>query len=115
LGEALAEYRRRRFDSALQWLQRAIDSEGITPRHRAAAYFIQAGAYAARRRVSLAREAVQIGDSALKQPFDPFTKIFGDTWCDLAIANYLRREAIPLLVTASSTSEDENVHHRHAL
>jgi serine/threonine protein kinase len=97
LGKALAEYRRGHFESAIDWSKRAMDSESITPRHAAAAHFVQASGYAQLRQTELARQALGKGDELLQRPRDAFTKVFGDTWCDLAIAEHLRCEAAELL------------------
>ncbi|MCC6493001.1 MAG: serine/threonine protein kinase [Pirellulales bacterium] len=101
LGKALAEYRQARYDSAVQWAERAIGSQKITPRQRAAAYFIKACAYGVQGQGAPAREAFQQGESALSEPFNAFTGVFGDTWCDRTIAEHVRQEATRRLADLS--------------
>jgi hypothetical protein len=93
LCKALAEYRRSRFDSALEWAKLTRGSHSITPRHRAAAHFIEACTHFAQRQPASGRDAFKKGESALNEPFDAFAKVFGDTWCDVTIAERLRNEA----------------------
>ena len=119
LGKALAEYRRGQFEEAVDWTNRAISSVDITPRHKATAFFIQACGSARLGRLDSARTALQKGDELLPQDTEAaktafltalqnedklipqrrnvFSSTFGDTWCDWAIAEFLRGEATDLL------------------
>jgi hypothetical protein len=97
LGKALAEYRRGHFDSANTWAQQSISSDDVTPRQKATAYFVRSCGLTQLHRIEPAREALKNGDEMLKKPREIFSKVFGDTWCDLAVAEHMRGEAAELL------------------
>jgi serine/threonine protein kinase/tetratricopeptide (TPR) repeat protein len=97
LCKALAEFRLGNLDSAENWAQRAITNDRVTPRQKAAAYYIQSSAFARLGNSDAARSAFDKGNELLKQPRDAFSTVFGDTWCDWTIAEYLRSEAAELI------------------
>jgi len=103
LGKALADYRRRRFESARDWAQRAIASEGITPRQKSAAFFILAASSASLDDHASAESALDRGEDLIKTDRDAFSHVFGDTWCDWTIADILRSEAAAVISKTAST------------
>lgn len=97
LGEALAEYRRGRLDSASTWAEHALRTDGITPQYPATAYFIDALARFRLGKLENARIAFARGEELMSEPRVVFTMRFGDTWCDWAIAELLENEARALV------------------
>jgi hypothetical protein len=108
LCKTLAEYRRRQFGSANEWANRAISSEGITARQKAAAFLIQSCTLVHLGQIEMARTAFDKGVELLQQSekillagqlsHPPmFSRVFGDTWCDWTIAEMLRAEAAEVL------------------
>ena len=94
----MSELRRRDFVAAKHWAEHAVSTETITPRQKAAAFFVQATALAHLGEIELAHSALGNGDELIKQPRDPYSPhVFGDTWCDWTIAELLRREAAEFL------------------
>lgn len=93
LGKSLAEYRRSRFDSAIEYATRSVTAEGALPECKAAAWFIQAAACARLNRLDAARTALAKGDGWANQPRNSTVW----TWVDWAIAEILRAEVVKLV------------------
>jgi tetratricopeptide (TPR) repeat protein len=90
--KALADYRRNRFDSALNWANRAITNVSVGVHCKSATFFVQALAYARLRNVEAARAALAAGDNLVKEAH-PDPRDFGEWPCDWAIVDFLRSEA----------------------
>jgi hypothetical protein len=90
--KALADYRRNRFDSALDWANRAITNVSVGVHCKSATFFIQALAYARLRNVEAARAALAAGDNLVKEAH-PDPRDFGEWPCDWAIVDFLHSEA----------------------
>jgi serine/threonine protein kinase/tetratricopeptide (TPR) repeat protein len=90
--KGLADYRRDRFDSALDWANRAITNVNVENMHKSAALFIKASAYARLDNLELARQALSEGDESVKERHpDPLD--YGEWPLHWAIADFLRSEA----------------------
>jgi hypothetical protein len=96
LCKSLADLRRDRFESAVDWANRAIIGDYTRPDCRAAAFFIQAAAMAKLSQNESAGAALSMGDKIVRQrdaiDRDPF-----GSWQDWVIAELLRDEAAKVL------------------
>jgi Flp pilus assembly protein TadD len=91
LLKSLAEYRRDRFESAIDWADRSISAEVAPNRSKAAAYSLRGAACARLHRTEAARIALAKCDDLLNIASNDFD--FLRNWPDWKIAEMLRREA----------------------
>jgi tetratricopeptide (TPR) repeat protein len=105
LVKALADYRRRRFDSAIDWAERASSSADAVTACNASALCIQACCYAHLKRMDLARKAVTQADQITLQGHDKTREDYYPTWRDWVAVDLLRREAAELMEQQSAPTQ----------
>jgi tetratricopeptide (TPR) repeat protein len=94
LCKSLADLRRQRWDSAIGWAERTIALNGAVRETQAAAYFIEASAYAQSGRAELARSTLARGQGLVNQTL---WNVYNESWRDWLIADLLRAEALGLI------------------
>lgn len=95
--KALADYRRRRYESAIDWAERASSTADSAAACKASDCCIQACCYAQLQRLDLARSAVAEADRITLLGHDKTREEYYAAWEDWFTAELLRREAAELI------------------
>jgi tetratricopeptide (TPR) repeat protein len=108
LTKALAESRKANYQLAIDLAQAEVNTKKNTERQQlissAQAYFIQAAAYARQGQFEQGKAAFAAGDEQFTR-YRQELRLIG--WWDLAVTNYLRREADELLAADSAATGHE--------
>jgi serine/threonine protein kinase/thioredoxin-like negative regulator of GroEL len=94
-GKALAEYRRQRYQSAIDWADKSLSANAVVET-RACDFFVQAAANAKLNHLPAARAALVAGERLVAQ-HRRRDDSFGVSWRDWLIADLLRKEAAQLV------------------
>lgn len=95
--KAMADYRRSRFESAIDWAQRVTSTADSEAALKASAHCIQACCYAQLERLDLARKAVAEADRLTLLGHDKTREEYHTSWWDWFAVELLRREAAELI------------------
>jgi tetratricopeptide (TPR) repeat protein len=105
--KAWADYRRRRFDSAIDWAQRASSSAEAAAACKASAFYIQACCYAQSQRIDSARNAVIEAERITQLGHDKTREEYYPIWRDWVTVDVLRREAAELIEEQSDDKQQK--------
>jgi serine/threonine protein kinase/tetratricopeptide (TPR) repeat protein len=97
LLKSLADFRRERFESAIDWAGRVTSSTEVAPGCQAAALFVHAAAQAKLHRLDLAQTALASGDKVLEKYPPEYNADSPYNWLDWLVADILRHEATDLI------------------